>query len=184
MDIHSSSLKGEIMKAIRTQHTLKSFVLAAAVLGNAGFLIGAHAATATGDATATVIEPITITKTANLRFGKLAGGAGGTVVVSSAGSRTKSGGVFLSPSDTGGAASFDVTGEPNATYSITLPTSVSLVSGSNSMSLDTFTSDLGATGTLSALGAQTMNVGGTLTVAANQAAGSYAGSFNVSVDYN
>jgi spore coat protein U-like protein len=40
-----------------------------------------------------------------------------------------------------------------------------------------------ATGTLTG-GAQTIYVGGALTVGANQVAGTYAGNINVAVDYN
>jgi hypothetical protein len=52
------------------------------------------------------------------------------------------------------------------------------------MSVDTFISTPSATGTLSGGGAQTINVGGTLTVGSAQVVGSYTGTFSVSVEYN
>ena len=81
------------------------------------------------------------------------------------------------------ASSFDVTGEPGQVYSITLPSSATLTSGANTMTVDTFTHDSGATPSLVA-GSDTFNVGATLNVGAAQAAGSYSGTFAVTVNYN
>ena len=47
-----------------------------------------------------------------------------------------------------------------------------------------FSTDAAATGTLDATGETTFSVGGTLTVGANQAAGSYTGSYTATVTYN
>jgi hypothetical protein len=145
-----------------------------------------YAASATANATATVITPIAISSTADLRFGEFAAGSGGTVVISTAGARSKTGGVVLSTVAPGGAASFSVTGDADATYAITLPgtATITRVSGTETMSVGTFTSDPTETGTLSAGGTQTVAVGGTLTVGASQVVGSYTGTFSVSVEYN
>lgn len=164
---------------------LRTAVASAVVLGGVGFGLNAYAATATGNATATVIAPITITNTADLAFGKFAASTGGTVVMAPAGTRTATGAVVLSTVTPGAAASFDVAGDNDATYAITLPGAASTISsGVNTMSVDTFTSTPSATGTLSATGAQTVTVGGTLTVASAQVAGAYTGTFDVTVEYN
>ncbi len=51
------------------------------------------------------------------------------------------------------------------------------------MTIDTFNHDAGATPTLAG-GSDTFNVGATLHVGATQAAGTYSGTFSVTVNYN
>jgi hypothetical protein len=84
-------------------------------------------AQASAIAAANIITPIQILKAADLSFGNIvAGTTAGTVTVSHDGSRTKTDGVTL-PAATPGtftAAKFNISGLPNATYSITLPTSI------------------------------------------------------------
>lgn len=166
------------------QRALKLALVSAFAIGGVAVGVNGHAASATGNATATVIAPIAIANTADLAFGKFAASTGGTVVMSPAGTRTATGAVVLSTVTPGTAASFNVTGDNNATYAITLPGTASITSGVNTMSVGTFTSTPSATGTLSAAGAQTVTVGGTLTVASAQVAGAYTGTFSVTVEYN
>jgi hypothetical protein len=155
-----------------------------------GFAVGAFAqATASASATATIVTPIAITKTVDMNFGNVAvqTSPGGTVVLSPAGTRTKTGGVTL-PNVTGtvAAASFNVTGTGNYTYIITLPSSdVTITSGVNTMAVNTFTSTPSGTGALTA-GAQTLTVGATLNVSAAQPSGTYTTGtpFDVIVNYN
>jgi hypothetical protein len=144
---------------------------------------------ATADASATIITPISISKTADMNFGNIAvsASAGGTVILAPAGTRTTTGNVTL-PATTGSpaAAAFTVTGQGNYTYSITLPSSATLSDGqSHTMSVGSFTSTPSSTGTLSS-GTQNITVGATLTVAAGQATGTYTTSspFTVTVNYN
>lgn len=135
------------------------------------------------------VNPIAIVNTQALAFGSFAAGSGGSVTLSAAGVRSAGGVVVLLSSDAGAAAQFSVTGDPNVSYSITLPANggVALTSGANSMAVNNFTSNPSAstpsTGLLSAGGSQTLTVGATLSVGSNQASGSYSGSFNVIVNY-
>ena len=145
-------------------------------------------ATATG--TATVITPIAISNTVNMNFGNIAVSPtlAGTVILSPAGSRTTGGalGVTLpAVAGTVSAAAFNVTGLGSSTYSITLPSSYTITSGGNNMTINNFTSTPSGTGVLSS-GAQTIQVGATLNVAAAQAAGTYTNGtgFPVQVNYN
>lgn len=171
------------------KHSRITLVAALAAVGLA--LPGASmAASATASSSSTVISPITITKSADLAFGKFAAGTGGTVTVSTSGARTVSGGVVQMTSTTT-AAKFDVAGETGATYTISLSGPAVLTSGSDTMAF-TAVSDLTganatsgtvASGTLTA-GAQSIYVGGVLTVGASQAPGTYTGSVIASVDYN
>jgi len=114
----------------------------------------------------------------------VAGGSLGTVVMTPAGARSATGGTTLGNAGGAAAAAFNVTGQGNATYSITLPASTTVTSGANSMTVDTFTSNPSGTGTLSAGGSQALTVGATLHVGASQATGTYTGTFSVTVTYN
>ena len=136
--------------------------------------------------TATVEKAIGITKNSNgdLAFGALYGGPG-TVLMSPAGVRTPSGGVSLFNALTFGAASFAVSGNPNATYTITLPSSRLTLTGPGSgVYVDTFTSSPSPTGTLDGTGAQTLKVGATLHVPTGPTPGTYSAAFTVTLAYN
>ncbi len=161
-----------------------------AIAGLVSVSAGAFAQeTATATATATIITPISISKTTDMNFGNVAAQstASGTVVLTPAGVRSVTGGTTI-PATTGtvSAASFTVTGEADYTYSITLPTAdVTITSGANTMTVNTFTSTPSGTGTLTE-GSQTVTVGATLNVSAAQPAGTYVSAtpFNVTVNYN
>lgn len=149
--------------------------------------VNAQGTTATDDAIATarIITPITLTNTQGLAFGNIAASAAvGTVTVSPAGIRTNTGGVTPSAIGTFNNAVYTATGEVNATYSISLPASVNIASGANTMMVNGFTSDPTPTGLIGAGGSQTINVGATLNVGANQPSGDYSGTYNVTIAYN
>ncbi len=165
-------------------------VLAIASIFIAGATASFAQASATASASATIITPITITKTADMNFGNIAVSAtiAGTAILAPGGTRTTggAGGVTL-PATTGtvAAASFTVSGQASYTYAITLPTSCTLSDGaSHSMTVNTFTSSPATTGTLSGTGTQTLNVGATLNVSAAQASGTYTNATGVPVTVN
>lgn len=166
----------------------KSLVIAAIAIVSANSSFAQ--ATATASASATIITPITIVKDVDMNFGNVAVSAtiAGTVVLSPASGRTTggAGGVTL-PATTGtvAAASFTVSGQGSYTYAITLPTSTTITdAGSHTMTVNGFTSTPSATGLLSAGGSQTLTVGATLNVSANQAAGTYTNATGVPVTVN
>lgn len=160
-----------------------SFVILGLLFSSAVFA----QATATATAAATIVTPISIAKTTDMNFGNVAtNGLVGTVVLTPESTRTFTGGVTLpAAAGTVTAAAFTVTGSGSYTYAITLPSSVTITSGSDTMIVDTFTSTPSATGTLTA-GTQNITVGATLNLVASQAAGSYlsATPFAVTVNYN
>ena len=148
-------------------------------------------AQATATATATIVTPIAISKTTDMSFGNLyASGSLGTAVIDPSGTLSVTGGVTqATPTGTVTAATFNVTGMANWTYSITLPAAANVISsGANNMDVDTWISSptVGAGGQLDGTGAQTLSVGATLRVAAGQAAGTYVSgaAFTVTVNYN
>ncbi|MEW6046951.1 MAG: DUF4402 domain-containing protein [Bacillota bacterium] len=160
----------------------RGFSLArAAVAGVVLLMVGL----AIGSSVVNAQTAISVSVSADLRFGDIVpGSTSGTVTIDPAGARTVSGGV-IALGESYGAASFTVSGEPGYSYTVTLPLSATLASGTNSMVVDTFTSSLDpdGVGTLDANGNGTFTVGATLHVDAGQAPGTYSGSFDVSVDY-
>ena len=133
-------------------------------------------------------NPITLTNTQGLAFGSFIAGSGGTMAVSTIGTRSVvSGGsiVLMNMNPTAHAAAFNVTGDANAQYTITLPGNgeVSLKGPGAPMAVGSFTSNPTTTGMLSPGGTGTIAVGATLTVGSSQPPGSYSESFSVTVVY-
>lgn len=128
---------------------------------------------------------IGLTANSQLGFGQaVASVTPGTVTVSPAGARTTSGGVILGNASGVGAGSFTVTGELNASYSITLPSSCALAGGGRSMTVDGFTSSPSGSGNLGPGGTQVITLGAILHVGAPQPAASYSGTCFVTVAYD
>jgi hypothetical protein len=158
-----------------------SFVCAA----NVGVSFAANVATSAGGQ---VVTPIAISKTQDLQFGKFIAGTGGSLTIAPGDALGKvpavTGTVVTNATFAAAAspASFTVTGESGAAYSITLPSSATLTHGADSMTVDSFLSDAGGSPVITG-GSVVVNVGAKVTVASGQNPGVYAGSFNVSVDY-
>lgn len=146
-------------------------------------------ASASATASATIVGPIAITKITDMNFGNIAVTTAGTVVLSTAGARSVTGGASLPPTTgTVAAALFQVTGAQDYTYAITLPASHTIEDGaSHSMVVDNFVSDPAGTGVLTN-GQQDLKIGATLNVGAGQAPGNYSSAggngFEVTVNYN
>lgn len=171
----------------------KDLLLLLAVVAMVGITGSAMAQTsATANASATISVPVSITKSADLSFGTLSGGATeGTCVIATDGTRSKTGDVVLLGS-AGQNAVFSVAGQKSTSFAITLPTTSTITdSKSNSMTLSAFTARVGSasadglTGSIPSDGSNvTVKVGATLTVQASQPDGNYVGTFNVAVAYN
>ena len=144
-----------------------------------------HAETATATATAVILTRISITKNADLSFGDVYPDISsvGTVSIDPGGNRTAGGAAALGAT-VGSAAQFTITGEASVAYAMTLPSnSVNLTSlSSDSMTVDNFVND--GTGTLNGGGTENISVGATLHIGASQVAGTYSGTFDVTVNYN
>jgi hypothetical protein len=126
-----------------------------------------------------------LTNTRSLAFGKFVAAGGGTITVSPAGARSKTGAVALISGGTISSASYTLTesgaGKSLSWTTITLPATATLTNGSATMQLSNFVSD--PPNTFLGTGRTIMTVGATLTVAPNQAVGNYSGSFSVTVNY-
>ncbi|MDR0449416.1 MAG: DUF4402 domain-containing protein [Rickettsiales bacterium] len=137
------------------------------------------AATATGNASVVIQPTITATQTQAMNFGTITPTASaGTAVLSTAGAVTSG---TLGTYDTTTQGIFTITAADSTALNITFSTGT-LTSGGNSMTINAFTTSP-ATYTTSASGTLTLDVGATLNVAANQATGSYSGTYTMTVSY-
>ena len=144
----------------------------------------ANAATASATATAEILEQVQIVNTAALNFGTIVpdSAAADTVSVAANAAGTRNcGSLTCAGAASVSAAAFDVTGANGLNVDITLGTLASLSDGgSNTMPIS-----LSASNTVLAMtgSAVPLYVGGSITVAANQAAGVYSGNFDVTAEY-
>ena len=140
------------------------------------------AGTITTTATAEVLQPLGISQTTQLDFGDIAADPTNatTVVLTELGAISSPDGASISGTATAGA--FNVTGADGANYSVTLPANgdVTLSGGGSSMNVINFTS--GSTGTLTG-GSDSLTIGATLELIANQPAGTYTGDYTIIVEY-
>ena len=168
----------------------KFLVFTAAILTTVGvFAQGNPTASASATASANIVQPLEIVKTADLAFGNIASGTSeGTVEIFIDGSRTATGGVTLiEAGNVSNAASFDITGLADASFTVEVPVSIVIetAGGVDQMTVDNFYSSLNSDNSfLDANGEANLQVGAILNVAAQQAAGLYSGSFDVIVAYN
>ena len=154
----------------------------------------AHAASGnsvqvTGSARAAVIIPVSMTNVSALSFGQFARpNAAGTMTISPAGAVSTTGGVTGNEAivQTGGgraAARFTITVAPGAGFTVFGPISTTLSSGSNTMTVTNLTGSLALSSSTATSRTYTLMVGGRLNVAANQAIGTYNGTYTLTTVY-
>jgi len=160
-------------------------VVALAALAVPSFAAGNAGASAEAD----LLTALAITKTSNLDFGAMIAGGSGTVIIAATSAGTRSGlHDSLVAQELGVSGKFQVSGTGTRTFAITLtqPEDGILKTGDGEGATKQIPVVLvrdAATGTLVA-GEKEIYVGGTLTVATEDIAGEYTGSFNVAVAYN
>jgi len=150
----------------------------------------------TTDAAANVILPLSISQNTPLHFGTFSvNSSDGTVVVATSTDRSATGGVALSSGlPASQTATYTVTGQADATYAVTLPTSFTIANGGNTLTISDVKALLantgsdqdpstGITGTLTS-GTDQVTVGATLNVPGGTNAGLYNGTFDIAVAYN
>ena len=160
-------------------------LLATVVVALSSLSTAALAATATGNASATVITPITITTGATLNFGTFAPSAtAGTIAISTTGVRSASN---VAPSGAGTAFGTFTVGGANVGFSIAAPATFSVTGPGPAMvvTLSGLGNGAGTTGTISG-GSVIVPFGGSMAVgtSAVQTAGAYSGTFSMVVEYN
>lgn len=166
------------------------FVLAALTSAPA-----AYAQSSSGDTRAALISPFSIVNTQDLQFGDIiAGNAPGTVFVNTANGAVTSTGDVIMAGGSPSRANFIILGNFRQIVEVELPGGPSMqvthTNGVDTMTIDqmalgngnrnfgTFVrARLGTTNVIS------LTVGGRLNVGANQASGSYSGTFDMTIDY-
>lgn len=150
------------------------------------FMVGIAPASAqqvSGDASATVEVPLTITKVADMRFGDIAPGTGASIArminngsITMQGTAVHLGGAF-------GQAAFEVTGPPNRwiTFNFGAPSIVLTNDSGDTITVERF--KVFGYQRLSTAGNRLIRASADLLVAANQSPGSYVGEFDVIIDF-
>lgn len=140
------------------------------------------AAQATATVSATVLQPVTLTKTSDLEFGKIVAGPSASTVTMASNGQFRCG-TGITCLDTHNMARFSVNGIPGQLVSVQLDNQIMLSSTNGTRMPVT----LEASATSMKLGNSPSNiisVGGSLSVAAYQAEGVYTGLFTITVNYN
>lgn len=192
------------------------FILTAALASTLACISPVTAATVNISASATIVSPVEMAQRSDMRFsGFVSGSTPGTITLTvptalpqssptvetpvTGGQRLGDGGVEqvrganCSTQLNCGVGVVQISGARSSSFSgVSTPTTATLTSGDNTMTLERIELRYGASGTtgavsgpgtLSADGDGTVIVGGVLNVAAGQAIGTYSGSLMVSVDY-
>lgn len=174
---------------------MRKFILVVAIAAVAvlpGKVLGQNSAVAQADAGADILTAINLTSDANLHFGSMTvSTTAATVQVTAAETAVRSVAsgtvVLLTQGTPHAAAHFKIEdAEPNATYTITLPSAAVEIENENENKMDItgFTHSIVGTPTLDGSGDGGFYVGAILNIGESQPSGSYTGSFDVTVAYN
>lgn len=138
-------------------------------------------------ASATIVRPLTITKTSDMAFGRIilpATGNGAVTLPANADTATPTNVTLLGAVT---RAKYTIDGEGGQVVTIATPPTFDMAGPGADVLTVTLASDLGAATTLSnalgAAGTATLNLGGSFPVAFNTTAGTYTGTFDVTVSY-
>jgi hypothetical protein len=166
----------------------KLLIAAGAAALSAGIYTSAvSAASVTANASATVIQGLTISEdNGGMNFGDVSESGVGTVVLSPAGARSTTGGADILTGGGEQAGQYTITGADGKAYTLSLPTLpvtiTETVGGVATMTVDNF-QQTGSSGTAVSAG-ETMNVGARLNIGAGQTLGTYQGTYPITVNYN
>jgi len=148
-------------------------------------LFSQASATANFTASATIIQPIGITTTTNMKFAHIDAKDGGAVILTPENTRITNGNLELAEGGDISAATFEVTGQTGFAFGISLPKgSHRLTNGGESMLIQDFTTNYN--GSSLAGDGKTIRVGASLIVNPNQQPGDYKtnSDLQVTVNYN
>ncbi len=173
-----------------------TFLLAAAAAISMPTRVHAAPAQASGFSQANVVVPGAIVPIDILRFGQIirptaagtltiAVARNGAVTITPAGGVTAAGIGILQAGLGRGAGAFELTGSANRQTTTTLPTSIIISNGVQTMTVNNFTANTNGGGKikLDATGHALLLVGARLNVAANQAIGNYTGTYTITVAF-
>lgn len=162
----------------------RTTVLAVLLLAPSTLFAAPQAASASGSVT--VLHPVTLVNDQGMDFGILAVTTGGTAVLDpTTGAVTPSSGVTVL-GGTSTAAKFTGAASGGSVVNIKLPTQtiyLTRVGGTEQVALSALTLDSPSKRVMAKSSSFDFYVGGTLTIPAGQAEGSYAGTFDVTAQY-
>jgi hypothetical protein len=163
-------------------------VLGAAIISSPAFAQASDNANAAGSTT--IVQPLTISNTSGLVFGRIVKpttGTGTVAIANTADTVSAGAGAVALPGITTSRAKFTISGEGAQGITIGVPASFSLGNGTDSISV-TLSSDRPASdtlgGSLGSTGTRALNVGGSFNLPTGISTGNYTGTFNVTVAYN
>jgi hypothetical protein len=171
----------------------RMIVCGVALLG-AAFTSAPAFAQATDNANAagstTIVQPLTITNTSGLAFGRIVKpttGTGTVAIANTADSVSAGAGAVALTGITTSRAKFTINGEGAQGITITVPTNFVLTNTVDNITValspDRPASDT-LSGTLGSAGTRALNVGGSFSLPTAVTTGNYTGTFNVTVAYN
>lgn len=148
-----------------------------------------NGASVSGTAQATVLQPVGMINTGAMQFGQIVQPtAAGTVTLSPSGTLTSTGGAAGNElvAQTGGgpqAGDFLITSAPGTLFTIFGPISFNLRNGGATMPVTLLTGALQQVSATPTVVVYRLRVGGTLSLAANQAVGTYTGTYTLQTVY-
>lgn len=182
---------GYLEREIEMKKLLASAAIAAGLLagGSAFAQTAANTSNATASGSVTIVRPLTITKNTDLAFGRIVRprtGGTGTVMLANSGNSVVASAGAVALASTTSRAQFTVDGEGGQVVTTSIPSTATLSSGTNTLTVNLLP-DFGGTvtlsGALAAAGSSTLNVGGSFSLPDTQASGAYTGNFTVTVAY-
>jgi len=167
--------------------SIRKFVIAAAMAAISVTAVPAWAAnSSTANGKVLLLVPLTLTKVQDLEFGTIVSSpVAGTVTINAkTGARTHAGGVMEVPSDPGQRGLFAWAGTPGqpVDFDITYPATLDDGAGHSVQVAVLFLQNSSTIADVNGI-AQT-GVGGSILISANQAAGTYTNTFDVTANYN
>lgn len=166
-----------------------ALALAALLAASPAAAAPSKAPSATGTAQARVLQPVTMTNVAALRFGQIVQPAtAGTVTLSPTGAISSAGGAAGGEAitQTGGGPApgeFTITTAPGTFFNVFGPVSFTLSNGASTMSVSLLTGALQTVSQTPSTVTYRLRVGGTLSLAGNQPVGTYSGSYTLQTVY-
>ncbi len=133
-----------------------------------------------------VVNAISVASGVALEFGSFSAPSSGSglLTVAQSGTIATGGVVTISSGASRSPGTFSVSGEASTLYTFNLPSSVTLTGSSGGTMTAALSFSSGSSSrTLDTAGSETVTINGTLTVPANQTAGTYIGSYSVTVAY-
>lgn len=173
---------------MRITKIISAAIVAAGLIGSSNAAFAQATANTSASGSVTIIRPITITKTADLQFGRvvLPSTGSATVTIANTADTISTGTAVALTGITTSRGKFTIGGEGAQAINITVGTLT--MTGPSAATLAVTLSPDQVSGavlssTLGSAGSLTLNVGGSFSLPSTQVTGAYTGTFTVNVGY-